>query len=124
MLRVHCAVPEMRPEYCDRLVQHLHRVSAVIASGKRPVPFRTRKLSPTAPMVLRGGPRGRVGRRRTTLLKETATRFTGWPSSHFPIQFEPQEFSMTDEQPPRDRQGDERRRDAERSSRAGGGSGR
>src|ERR1035438_4200631 len=36
-----------------------------MAKGKHPVPFRTRKLSPSAPMVLRGGPRGRVGRRRT-----------------------------------------------------------
>src|ERR1022692_2954328 len=36
-----------------------------MAKGKHPVPFRTRKLSSSAPMVLRGGPRGRVGRRRT-----------------------------------------------------------
>src|SRR3954469_5899042 len=83
MLRVHCAVPEMRPEYFDRLVQHLHRVSAVIASGKRPVPFRTRKLSPTAPMVLRGGPRGRVGRRRT-FFEDGHPVHTGWPSSAVP----------------------------------------
>src|SRR3954464_2632110 len=40
-------------------------VSVVIASGKRPVPFRTRKLSLTAPMVLPGVLGGRVGRRRT-----------------------------------------------------------
>src|SRR5260370_33668318 len=36
-----------------------------MAKGKLPVPFRTRKSSSPAPMVLRGGPRGRVGRRRT-----------------------------------------------------------
>jgi hypothetical protein len=36
-----------------------------MAKGKHPAPFRTRKLSPSAPMVLRGRPRGRVGRRRT-----------------------------------------------------------
>src|SRR3954469_10407666 len=47
---------------------HLHRVSAAIATGKRPAPFRTRKLSPSAPMVLPGRPGGRVGRRRTSLL--------------------------------------------------------
>ena len=41
------------------------RVTAVIAWGKRPVPFRTRKLRPTAPMVLHSGGCGRVGRRRT-----------------------------------------------------------
>lgn len=29
-----------------------HRVTAAIAAGKRPVPFRTRKLSLPAPMVL------------------------------------------------------------------------
>src|SRR6478752_3182208 len=48
-----------------------HSVSVVIALGKRPVTFRTRKLSLSAPMVLQGGPCGRVGRRRTP--------FTGKP---------------------------------------------
>src|SRR5215217_3815095 len=43
------------------------RVTAVIAWGKRPVPFRTRKLRPTAPMVLHPGGCGRVGHRRTTI---------------------------------------------------------
>src|SRR5829696_6231613 len=43
-----------------------------MAKGKHPAPFRTRKLSLSAPMVLHGGPCGRLGRRRT---------FTpqGWP---------------------------------------------
>src|SRR5205807_10395045 len=36
-----------------------------MAKGKRPVPFRTRKLSPSAPMVLPWRRGGRVGRRRT-----------------------------------------------------------
>ena len=36
----------------------------LIAAGKRPVPFRTRKLSPPAPMVLLPGGSGRVGYRR------------------------------------------------------------
>ena len=39
-------------------------IPVVIAEGPHPFPFRTRKLSPPAPMVLRGRPRGRVGRRR------------------------------------------------------------
>jgi dTDP-4-amino-4,6-dideoxygalactose transaminase len=39
----------------------------VIASGKRPVTFRTRKLSLTAPMVLHAGACGRVGHRRTNI---------------------------------------------------------
>src|SRR5215207_9638446 len=69
MLRVHCAVPEIRSELSE---PHLHRVSVIMARGKHPVPFRTRKLSLSAPMVLHGGPCGRLGRRRT---------FTpqGWP---------------------------------------------
>src|SRR5690625_4147678 len=41
------------------------RVTVVIAWGKRPVPFRTRKLRLTAPMVLHPGGCGRVGHRRT-----------------------------------------------------------
>src|SRR5687767_11991341 len=40
-------------------------VPAVIAAGKRPDPFRTRKLSPPAPMVLPSSGGGRVGHRRT-----------------------------------------------------------
>ena len=35
-----------------------------ISEGSHPFPSRTRKLSPPEPMVLRGKPRGRVGRRR------------------------------------------------------------
>src|SRR5689334_11994082 len=49
------------------LVCLFHSVSVVIALGKRPVTFRTRKLSLSAPMVLQGGPCGRVGRRRTII---------------------------------------------------------
>src|SRR5699024_2973244 len=40
-------------------------VTVVIAWGKRPVPFRTRKLSLTAPMVLQPGGCGIVGHCRT-----------------------------------------------------------
>src|ERR1700710_2324668 len=40
-----------------------------MARGKHPAPFRTRKLSLSAPMVLHGGPCGRLGRRRTTHFK-------------------------------------------------------
>src|SRR5437762_4573404 len=39
-------------------------VSVAIAEGRHPVPFRTRKLSPPAPMVLPWRRGGRVGRRR------------------------------------------------------------
>src|SRR5690606_7001239 len=41
------------------------RVTAAIAKGKHPVPYRTRKLSLSAPMVLQPRGCGRVGRRRT-----------------------------------------------------------
>ena len=54
--------PPPRPTGCGGCG---HRVTAVIAWGKRPVPSRTRKLRPTAPMVLHPGGCGRVGRRRT-----------------------------------------------------------
>jgi hypothetical protein len=49
------------------------RVTAVIAWGKRPVPYRTRKLRPTAPMVLHSGGCGRVGHRRTQLSRNPRT---------------------------------------------------
>src|ERR1700685_2843955 len=55
------------PEYGRGPRLLFHRVAAAIARGKHPVPSRTRKLSPSAPMVLRGRPRGRVGHRRTYL---------------------------------------------------------
>src|SRR3954447_12380092 len=42
-----------------------HGVSVALAEGSHPVPFRTRKLSPPAPMVLPGKLGGRVGRRRS-----------------------------------------------------------
>ncbi len=50
----------------------VRRVTAVIAWGKRPVPSRTRKLRPTAPMVLHPEGCGRVGHRRTTPQKGRA----------------------------------------------------
>ena len=44
-------------------------LAAVIAARKRPVPFRTRKLSSPAPMVLPWERGGRVGRSRTKLIE-------------------------------------------------------
>ena len=49
------------------LIHYVDSVSAAIARGKRPVTFRTRKLRLSAPMVLQGGPCGRVGHRRTSV---------------------------------------------------------
>src|SRR6185437_10161051 len=81
MLRVHCAVHELRSAGSVVTRPQLHRVSATIARGKRPVPFRTRKLSLSAPMVLLGGPGGRVGRRRTFFLMGVI--LTNDPHEHF-----------------------------------------
>ena len=47
----------------------VERVTAAIAKGKHPAPFRTRKLSLSAPMVLQPRGCGRVGRRRTSFEK-------------------------------------------------------
>src|SRR4030066_879472 len=48
-------------------VKRVFRLSVAMAERKHPFPSRTRKLSSPAPMVLRGYPRGRVGRRRINL---------------------------------------------------------
>src|SRR5215208_7228562 len=48
------------------------KVTAATAEGKRPATFRTRKLSPPAPMVLHPGGCGRVGRRRTNIRSRAA----------------------------------------------------
>ena len=73
------------------------RVTAAIARGKRPVTFRTRKLRLSAPMVLQGGPCGRVGHRRTPIhdghpemgghrcLTRGSTEGTGRPSTSTPV---------------------------------------
>src|SRR5690242_13712916 len=64
MLRIHSTVLKHHTGDMSRCVL-FQSVSVVIASGKRPVPFRTRKLSLTAPMVLQPKGCGRVGHRRT-----------------------------------------------------------
>ena len=74
-VRVHCVVLEKQPltpgfGWWGWGLVGSRRVTAVIALRKRPVPFRTRKLSLTAPMVLHSGGCGRVGRRRTSSVGE------------------------------------------------------
>ena len=49
-----------------------------IATGPHPFPFRTRKLSLSAPMVLGGIPPGRVGRRRIFSMKKPPPRGGGF----------------------------------------------
>ena len=67
------------------------RFSVVIAKRPHPFPFRTRKLSSSAPMVLHGRLCGRVGRRRI-LTPRALTYFTSGPVSfplHSPFPFPP-----------------------------------
>ena len=68
MLRVHCGVSENtvdEPPRAGVFSRYFHRVSVAIAKGKHPVPFRTRKLSLSAPIGLQAGACGRLGRCRT-----------------------------------------------------------
>ncbi len=58
------------------------KFSVAIAKRKHPFPFRTRKLSSSAPMVLRGGLRGRVGRRRN-LFKKPLSRGAFFSTIYF-----------------------------------------
>src|SRR3954463_1118940 len=63
-------------------------ISAVIPAGKHLFPFRTEKLSLPGPMVLRGQPPGRVGRRRFNFAEPAplarAPRVSGGSALHFP----------------------------------------
>src|SRR3954447_15279054 len=78
--RVHCVTQRRQPGGCV-----FRGVTAVMAEGKHPVTFRTRKLSPPAPMVLHGGGWGRVGRRRKSVGNEKGGAILGGPPLlHFP----------------------------------------
>ena len=63
--------------YVEKHTLKLESVSAAIERGKRPVPFRTRKLSLSSSMVLQGGPCGRVDRRRTSFIKASLVHSDG-----------------------------------------------
>ncbi len=84
MLRIHSTVLKHHTG-CHRIPGGgcvlFRSVSVVLASGKRPVPFRTRKLSLIAPMVLQPKGCGRVGHRRT--------QPTGWVPVENPQQVLP-----------------------------------
>src|SRR5215210_1473620 len=74
--------------FYNRIYAVLERVT--MAAGIHLFPFRTEKLSPPAPMVLRGRPRGRVGRRPFFMLGASrhATPF-GLRFQHFSFLFVP-----------------------------------
>ena len=57
--RVHASV-SVSISFYDLLIKNKNFLVAMVL-GKHPIPFRTRKLSPDTPMVLRGQLRGRVG---------------------------------------------------------------
>ena len=66
--RARCAAPRARGDHPLERGRHSHRLktsaahrSAAMAGGARPDPFRTRKLSRRAPIVLRGQPVGEQG---------------------------------------------------------------
>ena len=61
----------------------------VVARGKHPFPFRTRQLSPSAPMVLHGRLCGRVGRRRELFLERL-------PNYREPFPFEAVKWTFLD----------------------------
>src|SRR5713226_50395 len=50
--------------------RRVFKFPAALPEGPHPIPSRTRKLSPPGPMVLHGGPCGRVGRRRSYFSSE------------------------------------------------------
>ena len=56
-----CGPQGTRERHPDTVTVGAAHRSAAIAWGARPVPFRTRKLSPIAPRVLRGQPVGGQG---------------------------------------------------------------
>ena len=68
-----------------RLKTRNYEFSVAIARGSHPFPFRTRKLSLSAPMVLHGWLCGRVGRRRILFYKALSVIRMGpffLPASH------------------------------------------
>src|ERR1700748_1374012 len=109
MLSVHCVIhskrtttpnPRGQPPnwevWHDRvrvagLFGSLMVVSVVIAVGKRPVSFRTRKLSPPAPMVLHSGGWGGGGPRRTKRTQAGPAPIRGRPSPAF-VRLPPSNF--------------------------------
>ena len=85
--RVHRPVPEPSPRPAPPRKRRAGTTefAAVMAWGRRPVPFRTRKLRPSTAMVLHSEGCGRVAHRRSTTHKgpRTAHAATG-PLSHTP----------------------------------------
>ncbi len=65
------AIAEINTMHVARLTSHVARKSFSVAMprGSHPFPSRTRKLSPSGPMVLHGQLCGRVGRRRDLICK-------------------------------------------------------
>src|SRR5436189_1536637 len=71
MLSAAC-IPPLQPVFNELRVALAttrtdHKFPVVIEWRKHPFPFRTRQLSSTSPMILRGQLRGKVGRRRDNI---------------------------------------------------------
>ena len=73
-------IKQLHPTTKHTPPQQVNKVTAEIATGKRPDPSRTRKLSLPAPMIL-PNPGGKVGHRRT-LFKTFAPQFC-WGAKAF-----------------------------------------
>src|ERR1043165_8738398 len=70
--------------HCDPYsitITHDHKFPVIIEWRKHPFPFRTRQLSSTSPMILRGQLCGKVGRRRDNM---EGPRGNSWAFFLFP----------------------------------------
>src|SRR3954467_6075405 len=78
-----CLHPLCDPEriIASTVFYNLIVLSVVLAEGERPVPSRTRKLSPPAPMVLHSTGCGRVGHRRHQTRNNGGEAFASPPFS-------------------------------------------
>ena len=84
--RVHRPVPEPSPRPAPPRKRRAGTTefAAVMAWGRRPVPFRTRKLRPSTAMVLHSEGCGRVAHRRSTTHKGPRTAHAAQGPFHIP----------------------------------------
>ena len=82
MFRIHYTIPGHQPKKGKSGYPTV--LAVAIVPGKRPVPFRTRKLSLVTLMVLHSRERGRVRNRRHSNLKNERGSKQMEPRSHTP----------------------------------------
>src|SRR5438309_9815965 len=74
MLSAVC-IPATRIQCCTRYTEI--KFPVVIERGSHPFPFRTRQLSLSSPMILRGQLCGKVGRRRDKVYERPSRQLEG-----------------------------------------------